>query len=124
MRDIKFRAWDNYSMLPWEWLDTSLNCVWTAINAQQYDNPEPILMQYTGLKDKNGKEIYEGDILSEKWKFVVEYIKDGFYCTHKQGKKIVSTPISVILDKREKAGVPLEVIGSIYEHPELLEGVS
>ena len=111
MREIKFRAWDNYSMLLWEWLDTSLNCVWTAINAQQYDNPEPILMQYTGLKDRNGKEIYEGDIIKEDYYLIVSWRNLESCWGFTNG--------DVFSDFYMNG---TEVIGNIYENPELLEG--
>ena len=114
MREIKFRAWYHGSMLPWEWLDTSLNCVWTAINAQQYDNPEPVLMQYTGLKDKNGKEIYEGDIVISDNKGTRDEIvfSTGCFCLKS----------AMMYYEASYWGDEIEVIGNIYENPELLEG--
>ena len=74
-------------------------------------------MQYTELKDKNNKEIYEGDIFhigSEKIRYVVEWIDCGL-----KGRQI-----------RNKSWIGLdywkddiEVIGNIYENPELMEEV-
>ena len=52
MREIKFRAWDKDLL--------KMYSKWTVIPD---DDRSHILMQYTGLKDKNGVEIYEGDIL-------------------------------------------------------------
>jgi uncharacterized phage protein (TIGR01671 family) len=76
------------------------------------------LMQFTGLKDYNGKEIYEGDI-------VVQY--PGFGCEFKPRKGVVSykdasfwfdlTTIAFVLEDHD---CTLEVIGNIYENPELL----
>ena len=74
------------------------------------------LMQYTGLKDKNGKEIYEGDIL--EWfndltgsthRGVVRFTQGGFYCGDYYLYAI-------------KCYLPV-IIGNIYENPELLEEV-
>ena len=70
MREIKFRVWDDYNKTmsyvgQIEWKDGILQHV-LRNRYNEYtlsDISKPILMQYTGLKDKNGKEIYEGDIL-------------------------------------------------------------
>jgi uncharacterized phage protein (TIGR01671 family) len=87
MREIKFRAWDGQCMAE--------VTVWTSDDALQVrDQGSEIgtrimqrencsaLMQFTGLKDKNGKEIYEGDILreSDELVFAVEYdSENGMY---------------------------------------------
>lgn len=80
------------------------------------------LMQFTGLHDKNGKEIYEGDILSisngkavgvvefQNAQFHLNYIKDEFRNWSK----------SKFLDEYSSSHSQ-EVIGNIYENPELLE---
>ena len=71
-----------------------------------------VLMQYTGLHDKNGKEIYEGDILGfdyYKHPMVVEYKEWGFGCKEDDG--------TWAMPNEEYR----EVLGNIYENPELLK---
>ena len=76
-------------------------------------------MQFTGLTDKNGKEIYEGDILKDSWECVHEvyYSEDAQWSTHlhKHPKHIF--PARYL----HCAYMQWEVIGNIYENPELLK---
>lgn len=99
MREIKFRVWDELQkqmrqvdLLPLPYKD--------------------VLMQYTGLKDKNGKEIYEGDVVKidgdKKYIGEIKWNVLGFVCDY---------GIDGI-----KNHLPdyVEIIGNIYENPELL----
>lgn len=78
---------------------------------------QAVLMQSTGLKDKNGVEIFEGDIV--RWHDVVTWdysvtFKDGVFC-------ISDDPSSNFYHLKEDINGKFEVIGNIYENPELLE---
>ncbi len=119
MREHKYRAWDKVEkeMTPWEDI---LGNLWLYVSGN-YAEKYP-LMQYTGLKDKNGKEIYEGDIV-EQWqrKFpfdVEEYYSEKGAVEYKAflGRYVFGSR-ALEEDNLERA----EVIGNIYENTELLE---
>lgn len=76
------------------------------------DNRPLILMQFTGLKDKHGKEIYEGDLLRHI-SFPIESAKPVEF---KQGM-FICKDITVSTYHPNN----IEIVGNIYEHPELLE---
>lgn len=111
MREIKFRAWDGVDFMtsPFTLQDIQNRIV-------QFTTDVPI-MQYTGLHDKNGKEIYEGDIVKTgtdklmviSWSkkhasFVID--RDGWAFVHYFGEAFDSDDC--------------EVIGNIYQNPELI----
>jgi uncharacterized phage protein (TIGR01671 family) len=115
MREIKFRAWDKENN---KWvIDIGLST--TFIDNKDIVNLESRgfeVMQFTGLKDKNGKEIYEGDIFKSKKGKIFEVIfQDGTYAfgNSKKGYYLLG---SFDIKKEE-----LEVIGNIYKNKELLE---
>lgn len=127
-REIKFRIWDieNKEMLKVQELDFEPTFYGgrIAIRPDQYndyfDTEDMILMQYTGLHDKNGKEIYEGDIVKVftdgKWRIgKVVYEHSGFTIDVTNNKELEYGRTSII----EKF---TEVIGNIYDNPELVGG--
>ena len=136
MREIKFRAWDYreekmYSVKTIYWNnDGVMRGIYDKEREDETGHYIPDcrleLMQYTGLKDKNGVEIYEGDIV----KITREnYIYNAGGATDiKEYIKQVQYPFFVScgqafggIDGSE--GIPdiVEVIGNVYENPELLE---
>ena len=151
MREIKFRAWndknkkmfyldnkaDEYykgAFLLWGsklWNGKVFGNYWKlgdadheweifgASNSNDGTDSKDVLMQYTGLKDKNGKEIYEKDILNMTYHGSVSIVKPEI-------KGVVGFErCSFIIEENGislgKIGRSLEVIGNIYENPELLE---
>lgn len=108
MRTIKFRAWDNEMKI--------IRDDWRTFGTE---NGLLEIMQFTGLHDKNGKEVYEGDILrtdAEK-----EYISAVAY--EQAGFKVDSYSDKDVCEHLENIAPhhSAEVIGNIYENPELLD---
>ena len=115
-REIKFRAWDklNKEMLDWEDIKHwDFYCLCPPINRHEF-------MQFTGLYDKNKKMIWEGDWFKSKWRtdpYMIIFQDGGFKGIYQwQTKNDVS---GFYFDTREAESG--EVIGNIYENPELLE---
>lgn len=105
MREIKFRAWDGRRM-------TLSGIAFSNSTGLMTVPAEDILMQYTGLKDKNGTEIYEGDILQHITTGESGEIKYGdgrFYCD-----QLNLSAYSLLNINNSR------VIGNIHENKELL----
>lgn len=99
-----------------------------------YSADEVILQQYTGLKDKNGKLIFEGDIVfypdeycrRNKYEIYLEivwkegeYSAQGFFTT--KSSNLQFRDYHLVDFTREDGLMDVEIIGNIYENPELLE---
>lgn len=117
MREIKFRAWDTAEkqMCPvivadFQDIKARVFCRLPKSGAQGIFSAD--LMQYTGVKDKNGAEIYEGDILLDDFAeeyYIVKFF-DGAFIAECDG---------VIYDLADVALITA-VVGNIYENPELV----
>jgi uncharacterized phage protein (TIGR01671 family) len=123
MREIKFRAWQKHhkQMVKVTRIDFNRNLITadygekTVPRFNTFEQDNFILMQYTGLKDKNGREIYEGDIVKSDNGEAIDKI------VYKQGAFYVESIKRNLLDEL-LSDVETEVIGNIYANPELLEG--
>ena len=137
MRKIKFRAWDKESQKIYYVVTLDTESVYGKCEVpiirvktgKMLDEYQPeyktvydyTLMQYTGLKDKNGKEIYEGDIVENTTQTV--YLGDKFEVVWNKnyaGYQLMSNGFT--------SNIPLiqnfmsyKVIGNIFENPELIQ---
>ncbi len=121
MRTIKFRAWiKQRNEMTYDSTDDqdsilvdSLNAINGSLESDRYD-----FMQFTGLLDKNGKEIYEGDIVKYfDYKYDVKFHAGMFGIIFKDD----FDPISHFYLDSNLVKLNLEVIGNIYENKNLLE---
>jgi len=125
MRELEFRAWDGKKMCYNEEVWLRDDSWWYGLPG--YDAPpdkaysgnkETAIMQYIGLKDKNGEKIYEGDLCrdSSGVSRVVWNDKFASFCLCRKGW-LSSHFFGEAIDPKD-----IEVIGNIYENPEIASG--
>ena len=127
MREIKFRGLDNNGVWYYGYIDKYSFNGYTEVSIKFSDESGSIIIykvkeetvgQYTGLKDKNGNEIYEGDMLEysmhSRERGIVVFRDSSFILTRKNDDYCIT-------DLEEDKGFFLEIINNIYENPDLLD---
>jgi uncharacterized phage protein (TIGR01671 family) len=130
MRDIKFRGkrLDNGEWAKGQYLyDDVTGKGWSVLSINESQTTEGGLFvycvevdpstvgQYTGLPDKNGKEIYEGDICRHQ-----AYVNWGKLSEHTGAVSI--SPNNGVMIGHNSAGTEIKLLGNIHDNPELLTG--
>jgi uncharacterized phage protein (TIGR01671 family) len=126
-REIKFRAWDTLDkrwLNLWQFLFSATGEIMAVkeLGKEQYGLHQVDIVQFTGLKDKNGKEIYEGDILDMGRKHLATIAQVVW--ADKMVAFVAASPDSFLNLSNTGAMCEgkCEVIGNIYESPGLLGG--
>lgn len=126
MKEIKFRFWNvkSNSMNSWQVMkdDVDLGTILSGDCLEKF-----ISMQYTGLKDKEGVEIYSGDIIKdcEGSTRTIIWERNGFKTLYEfirsyEGERYKSSSVGELRETSDRRW-GYKIIGNIYESPELLE---
>ena len=118
MRELKFRVWSNY----WKkfateaelYIDGLVDAIFEDDGVPHHENTDLVLEFDTGLKDKNGKEIYEGDILDDGEGNVGKVLYNERIASFAYEWGICGSTFMGLYTS------DMKVIGNVHENPELL----
>ena len=132
MRELKFRAWKEVNGKMHRWICPPIPRASDFIeisrdmDIRNFIKGADVIEQYTGLKDKNGKEIYEGDIVHYTERIAPNKSSTYEVYYDRTHAMYALSPVDGKIDVGEFYGYIMrqqyEVIGNIHENPELLEG--
>lgn len=131
MKEIKFRAWDTKSKKMYEPFTLQF-----AIGEDGYDTDGVVFLQFTGIKDRHGKEIYEGDVIKtplgrknnepiyrnctvQRW--FMDHILQQSTVTAGEAGNMEQLGSLILSIQSYITDCDIEVIGNVYEHPHLLK---
>jgi len=124
MREIKFNVWDQVNKMMLYDVSTGTIEIWCSRTGKKAQSKDCIFLQSTGLKDKNGKKVYEGDVIEHSFSPgrksifvlapVVSFLDLWAQLNIKRYGQIDTPELFDLNDQ-------IEVVGNIYKNPELLK---